>query len=181
MLGPFVMALGLFPEEDRHRARLLWRFERRNSDRIECLVAGLPGNRWRRDGRTSLPIFAAYMQSSKEAGMLSPEPIAPRSTRPHARYNGAGQSRWPARSALSSSGGGSMRPEVIAAIVDGGIPFLGGIYATLMGFRVIGKRPGESVKYDQWYERFGTTFKVLGPLLIAFGLIQMARGIVGAS
>ena len=71
-----------------------------------------------------------------------------------------------------------MRVEVIAALVDGGIPIVGGIYATLLGLRIIGKPPGESPKYDRWHERFGRTLKVLGPILVFFGISQMARGLL---
>ena len=31
----------------------------------------------------------------------------------------------------------TMHPSILAALYDGGVPFLGGIYAGLLGFRVI--------------------------------------------
>jgi hypothetical protein len=71
-----------------------------------------------------------------------------------------------------------MTPNMIAALVDGAIPLLGGIYCTLLGFRVVGKPPGASEEYDAWHRRFGTFFRVGGPFLILFGLFQMARGLV---
>lgn len=70
-----------------------------------------------------------------------------------------------------------MRPEVIGALVDGAIPFFGGIYATLLGFRVLGKKPGVSPKYDEWHRRFGGLMKILGPLLVLFGLFLWISGI----
>ncbi len=71
-----------------------------------------------------------------------------------------------------------MSPGTIAALVDGGIPLIGGIYATLIGFRVVGKPLGTSREYDQWHERFGTVLKVCGPMMIAFGIFRVARGLV---
>lgn len=62
-----------------------------------------------------------------------------------------------------------MDPKLFAALVDGGIPFFGGLYITLLGFRVAGRKPGESPKYDDWHERHGGLLQVLGPLLMLFG------------
>jgi hypothetical protein len=70
-----------------------------------------------------------------------------------------------------------MTPEVAGA-VNAAIPFFGGAYVTLLGFRVIGKRPGESAKYDVWHERYGRLFKLGGLALIAFGLYLAISGLV---
>lgn len=70
-----------------------------------------------------------------------------------------------------------MRPEVVGELVNGAIPFFGGIYATLLGFRVLGKSPGADPKYDEWHHRFGGLLKVLGPLLVLFGLFLWISGI----
>lgn len=74
-----------------------------------------------------------------------------------------------------------MSPEMIGALVDGSIPLLGGVYATLLGHRVLGKKEGEDVKYDAWYERYGGLFKWLGPALILFGILQLALGLSRSS
>ncbi len=74
-----------------------------------------------------------------------------------------------------------MRPEILTALYDGGIPFFGGIYATLLGFRVVGKPPGESAKYDEWHARFGKLFRVLGPFVILFGVFQATRALMGGA
>ena len=71
-----------------------------------------------------------------------------------------------------------MSPEAIGELVNGAIPFLGGIYITLLGFRKVGKRPGEDLRYDEWHARFETTYKVLGPLLVVFGLFLAVRGLI---
>jgi hypothetical protein len=74
-----------------------------------------------------------------------------------------------------------MRPEAIAGLVEGAIPFFGGIYATLLGHRIVGKKPGEDLRYDQWHERFGPMFRILGPFMVIFGIFLAIKGIVGAA
>ncbi len=74
-----------------------------------------------------------------------------------------------------------MRPEAMATIIESAIPLLGGIYATLLGFRVVGKKPLESLEYDRWHERFGPMLRVLGPLVVLFGVFQLVLGLARAS
>jgi hypothetical protein len=74
-----------------------------------------------------------------------------------------------------------MRPEVVGELVNGAIPFFGGLYATLLGYRLVGKPRGVDFKYDQWHERFGSMLRILGPVLILFGLFLAISGIVRAS
>lgn len=71
-----------------------------------------------------------------------------------------------------------MSSEMIATLVDGAIPICVGIYCTLLGFRILGKKPGESQKYDQWYGRFGKHFKWLGPLIALFWVVKTISSIV---
>jgi hypothetical protein len=63
-----------------------------------------------------------------------------------------------------------MDPNTAGALADGAIPFLGGLWATLMGLRVVGKRPGADPAYDDWHARYGQKCKVLGPLLMLFAV-----------
>jgi hypothetical protein len=74
-----------------------------------------------------------------------------------------------------------MRAEMVGELVNGAIPFFGGIFATLLGFRVLGRKPGANLKYDEWHNRFGTLLKVLGPLLVLFGVFLWIKGIVPES
>lgn len=74
-----------------------------------------------------------------------------------------------------------MRAEAIATIIESTIPIAGGLYGTLLGFRVVGKKPFESLEYDRWHERFGPMFRVLGPLVILFGVFQLVLGLARAS
>ncbi len=70
-----------------------------------------------------------------------------------------------------------MSPDDIGELANGAIPFFGGIYTTLLGFRVIGKMPGESLQYDQWLAGHERRFKLQGPLLMVFGIFLAVRGI----
>ena len=63
-----------------------------------------------------------------------------------------------------------MNPDVFGELVNAAIPFLGGIYATLLGYRVVGTKPGTSIRADEWHTRFDRMFRILGPLLMLFGL-----------
>ncbi len=38
----------------------------------------------------------------------------------------------------------------MGSVVDALIPFCGGVYCLLVGFRVLGKKPGEDAKFDAW-------------------------------
>lgn len=67
-----------------------------------------------------------------------------------------------------------MNSQLIAALIQYGILVLIGIYATLLGHRIAGPRPGKNLKYDVWFEKNGVMFRLVGPLLIGGGLIMMA-------
>jgi hypothetical protein len=72
-----------------------------------------------------------------------------------------------------------MNPHLTGALVDGAIPVAAGLYLTLLGYRVVGKKPGESEKYDRWHARFGRFFKVGGPLLILITVVRLAAELFG--
>jgi hypothetical protein len=57
---------------------------------------------------------------------------------------------------------------------EGLIPLLGGIYCTLLGFRVVapGKDPARN---ELWLKKFGTFSKIAGPFLVVFGLLEFLR------
>lgn len=65
-----------------------------------------------------------------------------------------------------------MPPNVIAALIKGFIPFLCGLYGTLLAYRVLGKKPGQDPRWDKWHQRFGGYMKILGPLVMAFGVFM---------
>lgn len=48
-----------------------------------------------------------------------------------------------------------MSPKEVAALVNGAIPFFGGIYATMLAYRFLGKQPGQSPQFDEWHRKYG--------------------------
>lgn len=71
-----------------------------------------------------------------------------------------------------------MRPEHVGVLVEGVIPFMAGIYVTLLAFRVIGPRPGVKPKMDDWHRRWSGFMRVGGPLLVVFAIFLWAKGFV---
>jgi hypothetical protein len=69
-----------------------------------------------------------------------------------------------------------MGAEMFGELINSGITVAIGIYATGLGYRWFGPKPGESEKHDRWHAAWGTTFKYLGPFLIATAVIL---GVVG--
>ena len=49
-----------------------------------------------------------------------------------------------------------------------------GATMTLLGFRMIGKKPGEDPEYDSQYEDYVRHLKWLGPILLAIALLQFS-------
>lgn len=67
--------------------------------------------------------------------------------------------------------------QQFGAVIDGLITLAGGIFATLLGYRIIWKKKGENLSYDLWHERrCGLLFKIGGPFLIAFCLYMVVTG-----
>jgi hypothetical protein len=64
----------------------------------------------------------------------------------------------------------------MGALINAAIPFFVGIYCLLVGFRVVGKKPGEDPKFDAWFARFGIFFKIAGPILMALAVFYLAIG-----
>ncbi|WP_169978185.1 hypothetical protein [Tautonia rosea] len=61
-------------------------------------------------------------------------------------------------------------PDLFAVIVEATIPIVAGVFATLLGHRVIGKTPGTDFRWDAWHQQYGMVFKVLGPFMVLFGI-----------
>jgi len=56
---------------------------------------------------------------------------------------------------------------------SGLIPIIGGIYGLLLAYRVLPKKPGEPERLELWHKKFGELMKILSPLLIIFGLLEL--------
>ena len=67
----------------------------------------------------------------------------------------------------------------VATIIDHSISVLAGILALLLGYRVLGPKPGANPKYDTFYLKWTKHLKWLGPVIIAFALVQIAIAVLG--
>jgi hypothetical protein len=67
-----------------------------------------------------------------------------------------------------------LSPQQVASLVDGLIPIAGGVMCSLYGFRVLGKAPGADARFDAWYQRYGKLLRVLGPVVVVFGLWRLS-------
>jgi hypothetical protein len=61
----------------------------------------------------------------------------------------------------------------MGALVNAAIPFCVGVYCLLVGFRLVGNKPGENPRYDQWHARFGIFLKVAGPVLMVLAVFYL--------
>lgn len=58
--------------------------------------------------------------------------------------------------------------------LQGLIPVLGGIYGYLLANGTLPKNPKKPVEMEVWRKKFGPMMKILGPLLVFFGIIQLS-------
>jgi hypothetical protein len=56
--------------------------------------------------------------------------------------------------------------------LDAVIPLFGGIYATLVAYRVIRLNPKNPEKEAWWHGKFGKMMKILGPVIIVSGILE---------
>lgn len=67
-----------------------------------------------------------------------------------------------------------MNAQLIATLFDQSISIVGGILATLMGFRVFGPKLGANSKFDVLHAKWFKHLKWLGPMLIVIASSQLA-------
>lgn len=65
-----------------------------------------------------------------------------------------------------------MGPELMGSLVDKGISFIVGVYFTLLGFRLVGRKDGQSPVYDAKMKKVALLFKICGPILIVISILQ---------
>lgn len=58
---------------------------------------------------------------------------------------------------------------------EGFIPITVGVYTLLMAYKVIPRNPNNSKKWEEWDNRYGKLIKIVAPLLILFGILQLTR------
>ena len=64
----------------------------------------------------------------------------------------------------------------MAALINAAIPFLVGVYCFLVGFRIVGNKPGVNPKFDEWHARFGIFLKLAGPVLMVIAVFLLLSG-----
>jgi hypothetical protein len=64
----------------------------------------------------------------------------------------------------------------MGTLINAAIPFVVGVYCLLVGFRVVGSKPGANPKYDEWHAKFGIFLKVAGPVLMLLGVFYLVIG-----
>ena len=53
------------------------------------------------------------------------------------------------------------------------IVVLGGLYLTLIAYRLIPIRSKDPEKAELWHKKFGKLSKILGPIMILWGIIKL--------
>ena len=48
-----------------------------------------------------------------------------------------------------------------------------GMAVTVLGFRLMGPKEGDNFKHDEWHRRYGTLFKIGGPVLLLVGIYRL--------
>jgi hypothetical protein len=65
--------------------------------------------------------------------------------------------------------------SILAAVIDHAITVAGGLLASLVGYRLLGPRPGKNPGYDAFHHRWGRHLRWIGPLVIVIGLLLIGR------
>ena len=53
------------------------------------------------------------------------------------------------------------------------IPVLGGTYCLLVAYRILPRKPKNPERMELWHRKFGKLMKILSPLIILFGLLEL--------
>ncbi len=64
-----------------------------------------------------------------------------------------------------------MNSRIFAIVVESMLVMGVGIYLTLLGYRMVGKRPGEDLLYDQKMEKACPKLKIFGPIIVGGGIL----------
>ena len=58
--------------------------------------------------------------------------------------------------------------------LEGLIPICGGVYAFLLANGTLPRKPRDPVRMEAWRKKFGPLLKVLSPLVVLHGCMQLA-------
>jgi hypothetical protein len=61
----------------------------------------------------------------------------------------------------------------MGSLINAAIPFFVGVYLVLVGFRLVGKKPGADPNFDEWHARFGLFLKIAGPVLMVLAVFYI--------
>lgn len=59
------------------------------------------------------------------------------------------------------------------------VPLLGGIYASLLGFGYLPRKPKDPETWAEWYQRHGRTLRFAGPCMILGGAVTLGFALAG--
>lgn len=62
-----------------------------------------------------------------------------------------------------------------ASLVESGLILLVSVNLLLIGFRVIGKRPGKDLRYDDWHKKHGKWITLAGFVGVAYVGLRLLR------
>ena len=74
-----------------------------------------------------------------------------------------------------------MNAQLIASLIDQSLSIIGGILATLIGFRLFGPKPGSNEKFDSLHTKWLKHLKWLGPLLIVIASCQLIASVFASN
>jgi hypothetical protein len=70
-------------------------------------------------------------------------------------------------------------PSALGLLIDCGLPGVVGVYAILVGFRIIGPKPGTNLTYDFRFRKYGYISRAFGAVAllsaVLYGIRHLSR------
>jgi hypothetical protein len=48
-----------------------------------------------------------------------------------------------------------------------------GLYCALIGFRVVSASKRQGAEYEEWYKKWGSKLKIIGPVLMLIAIVKL--------
>ena len=64
-----------------------------------------------------------------------------------------------------------MNPTLLTVLIENGVLVVVGIWLTLLGYRIVGHKPGANPTNDAWFKKHGWMFRWGGPVMIVGNLL----------
>ena len=71
-----------------------------------------------------------------------------------------------------------MTPDLITALIEYGLPILVGVYFILVGYQIIGPKPGTNPTHDYRFAKYGHYSRLAGFALLAAPLLRFTFSIL---